>query len=167
MNSKKILVVDDDADICEIFSEILSNYQTQTANDGQRALEILDKVKFDLVVSDISMPQMNGLQLLEALRQKKIQVPVIFVTGFADTTKMRQAWKLGAFDFIDKPVDASYLVSVVKKALEFGESFRAMNAESPESTPPAQFSPETLRAIGDAAAREGMSVEEWLKKRLP
>lgn len=121
--NKKILIVDDEPLLIEIISDYLEGYQVISAKNGKEGLEKVESEKPDLVISDINMPVMTGLKMLECLREKGINTPVIVVTGYGDKEKMRDAWRLGAYDFLDKPIDPDNLIHVVDAALKYGIDF--------------------------------------------
>jgi FixJ family two-component response regulator len=76
----------------------------------------------DIIISDMRMPEMDGLQFLEALKEIGMPCPVIILTGFADIASIRKSWRLGAFDFLDKPVAKKTLLETIHRALVFGKS---------------------------------------------
>ncbi len=102
-----ILIVDDDMDIVREISgnllEISDQYSIETCDDGKKALEILEKEKMDLVILDILIPVMNGLQLLTELRSRGIWLPIIIITDSNITEKDRNLTEFGIVDFIRKP----------------------------------------------------------------
>ena len=112
-----ILLVDDEPDLLEIYQGHLESYISAryiTASNGKEALELFKTNNFDMVISDINMPLMNGLELLKILREKQIFVPFIFITGYGDAEKIRTAWQFGASDFIEKPVNSKTFGSSVQ-----------------------------------------------------
>lgn len=116
----RILVVDDERSMQE-FLEILlrkEGYDVSTVGDVPSALVALDSDDFDLVISDIQMPERSGLDLLRALRQAQPDVVVIMITAFATTETALAAMKEGAYDYITKPFKVDEIKLVVKKALE-------------------------------------------------
>ena len=116
----RILVVDDERSMQE-FLEILlrkEGYDVATAGDVPSALIALDSDDFDLVISDIQMPDRSGLDLLRALRQAQPEIVVIMITAFATTETALAAMKEGAYDYITKPFKVDEIKLVVKKALE-------------------------------------------------
>ena len=100
---KKILVVDDDALVLSILSSLLSesHYEVETAENGKQALATLDD-SFDLLLSDLEMPEMSGLELLESLRKSKNNIPVVILTGNQEISVALNALKLGANDYVIK-----------------------------------------------------------------
>lgn len=117
--SKKILVVDDEIDIAEIIKNILFEYEYEVsiATDGSKALEILMEKKFDLIISDIRMPHMDGVELLEDVRKKYgIVPPVIMLTGHSDFDE-EELHKRGAVAFLNKPFQIEELMEVIEEVL--------------------------------------------------
>ncbi len=161
----KILVVDDEHELVEILSENLQNqeYETLPAYDGDQAIAQAEAHHPDLIISDINMPKRDGLQMLAKLNSQGIRIPVIFVTAFSDTQKMREAWKLGAFDFIEKPIDYSILFSLVNQALEFGVRFYK---EQKTSNIQLAVDSQTLAELNAQAKAEGISLAKLLNKKL-
>ena len=117
---EKILVVDDEKIVRESlfhwFQE--EGYQVETAEDGETALRIFDKNKFDLLLVDMKMPGMSGLDLLAKVKEIDKDTIVILITAFASVPTAIKALKDGAYDYVTKPVDPDELEHLVKKALE-------------------------------------------------
>jgi DNA-binding NtrC family response regulator len=119
--SAQILVVDDDPLVNEFFEAALSRsgHQVQTASSAAAALELLPEIDFDLVLSDVKMPQMTGIDLLRRIKAESSDTVVIMVTAYGTVKDAVEAMKLGAFDYILKPILPDELELVVAKALEF------------------------------------------------
>lgn len=115
MNPGKILVVDDEIEITEFVGEFLKEkgYHVITANDGFTALEKVKSEKPNLVLLDIKMPKMDGLETLKRIREIDLGVGVVMVTVIKDEEIGRRAMELGAFDFINKPIDLTQLENTV------------------------------------------------------
>lgn len=102
----KILVVDDDRNVLDVFMQLLDmeGFEAFEAADGMQALEIARKQKPDLIVLDMMMPGMNGLDVLKILKKEFPPIPVIILSGVQEETKAREAIGLGAYDYMVKPV---------------------------------------------------------------
>jgi type IV pilus assembly protein PilB len=117
-----ILVVEDDADSRRLIARFLENngYTVTPAEDGVSALLHLGKQRFDLIISDVNMPNLNGFKLLEMKGQKGIDTPVIFLTSLSDPEAKDRGLGLGAAGYITKPTKKDILLSKVKAILEKG-----------------------------------------------
>lgn len=122
MGNETILVVDDDEDILELIERHLSNkgYEVLTAYDGEQALPLLEKVKFDLVITDLKMPRMDGMELLRRVKEKDPNIEVVILTGHGTMDSVVEALRDGgAFDYLQKPLhNIKQLSFVTNKALE-------------------------------------------------
>ena len=118
-----LLIVDDEKLILESLSITLRPMADRifTALNGNEAMQILRKETVHAIISDIRMPEMNGVELLKAIRAEKNDVPFVFFTGHGNVNLLEEAIQYGAFDFIDKP-NMERLDEVVKTALVFGIS---------------------------------------------
>jgi two-component system nitrogen regulation response regulator NtrX len=121
--SKMVLIVDDEESIRSSLEKLLSyeKYQTVTAPDGPTALEIVSSEKIDIVLLDIKMPGMDGLEVLQKLRDQRTDLPVVIISGHGNISTAVEATKLGAFDFIEKPIDLDRLLLTVRNGLKQGE----------------------------------------------
>ena len=121
---KKILIVDDEKDSCEILAEILSDegYETFSARSGRSALVKVEKEKPDLVLLDIKMPQMDGIEGLERIKKIDKGIAVIMITAYGALNTARGAMRLGAYDYITKPFDVNLIKGIVKEALSGREA---------------------------------------------
>ena len=117
---KSILLVDDDIAIRKVIPEILKKhgYQVQVASNGVEALLLMDREKFDLILLDIYMPKLDGYQLMEHMNNKNITIPVVFITGIETEESEIKGLKLGAVDFIRKPIQNDILLLRLKKLLD-------------------------------------------------
>jgi two-component system response regulator HydG len=123
MKQAKILIADDERAIADGLSAILSDegYQVEVAQDGQKALERLVGDAFGVVLADLKMPKVDGLALLKELQDKRIPTECIIITGQATVDSALQAMKLGAYDYIEKPLNSEKLArlkALIPKALE-------------------------------------------------
>ena len=114
-----LLVIDDEIDICETIKEVVSVAVDQVfvATSAVAALEAVDKNQIHLIISDITMPGMNGLDLLKTLRAKRFKYPVIFVSASDSEDSLVKALEYGAADFIAKPFESDELLALVKRTL--------------------------------------------------
>ena len=115
----KILIIDDQAPIRRVLRDILENesYQVEDVGSGMEALQIIKEQEFDAVFCDIKMPEMDGIEVLEALKQES-DTPVIMISGHGTIDTAVDAIKKGAFDFIQKPPDLNRLLITVRNALD-------------------------------------------------
>jgi response regulator RpfG family c-di-GMP phosphodiesterase len=120
MDNEKILVVDDEEAIREVVSTLLDaqGFRCTTCSNGRLGLEAFRKDSYDLVLSDIVMPEMDGLKLLAELRLDDPDVPVIMVTAMHDISIALEAIRAGAYDYILKPFEKDQLYLSVRRALE-------------------------------------------------
>ena len=119
MKTAKLLIVDDEDDLRELLSQVLAGtgYQIQTAADGEEALALLAKESFDVVLLDIQMPKVDGIQVLKYLKKDKPEVRAIVLTGYADLRNAMEAREFGARDFISKPYKLEDVLSTIERIL--------------------------------------------------
>lgn len=120
---KRILIVDDEAGILSLLRAILtkSKFEVLEASSADSALELLEHETVDLVISDITMPGMGGIEFLEEVRQWDIDLPVIFVSG-QDSSRQRAKAAAGASALIEKPFKKDILLKTVHKVLSNGST---------------------------------------------
>ena len=118
----KILIIEDEAAIRRVLVKILSeendSYKVTEAEDGLAGIEIIKKEDFDLVLCDIKMPKMDGVEVLEAIKKIKPETPVVMISGHGDLDTAVNTMRLGAFDYISKPPDLNRLLNTVRIALD-------------------------------------------------
>ncbi|MDT4955706.1 MAG: two-component system, NtrC family, response regulator PilR [Acidobacteriota bacterium] len=116
----KLLIVDDEQGMRQLLSIVFvrEGHEVRVAENGRRALEMLRQDAADLIISDVKMPDIGGIELLRAARELLPEVAVVMMTAFATVDTAREAFKLGADDFITKPFDIDELKLIVAKALE-------------------------------------------------
>jgi EAL domain-containing protein (putative c-di-GMP-specific phosphodiesterase class I) len=119
----RVLVVDDEEALLRLIGRMLTaaGYEVATAADGGRAAELLTGATFDAVLSDIDMPKMNGIQLLQAVRQRDLDVPVVLMTGNPDVKTAVQAVAHGALQYLIKPVNMEELGAAVARAVRLNK----------------------------------------------
>ena len=120
MNAAKILVVDDERIVCAGCEKILNEagYRVKTTLSARKALAMLKKESFDIVITDIKMPELSGIELLEIIRNEHPEIMVIVITGYSTVETAVEAMKLGAFDYLPKPFTSDQVTLVIKKAIE-------------------------------------------------
>ena len=118
----RILIIEDEEPIRRVLVRILTEedrqYEITEAIDGKKGFTLLEKETFDLVLCDIKMPIMDGIEVLQKANSKKISTPFIMLTGHGNVETAVEAMKLGAYDFISKPPDLNRLLTAVRHALE-------------------------------------------------
>lgn len=107
-----ILVVEDNKELCELFSTVLlkNGYKTTSAKDGVEALDILDKEYIDLIISDIMMPNMNGFELIKAIRDAQFNLPILMITAKESFQDKQRSFLLGVDDYMVKPIDVNEMI---------------------------------------------------------
>ena len=118
----KILIIEDEAAIRRVLTKILSeendSYLGEDAEDGLVGLEKIKNNDYDLVLCDIKMPKMDGVEVLEAVKKLKPEIPMVMISGHGDMETAIQTMRLGAFDYISKPPDLNRLLNTVRNALD-------------------------------------------------
>ena len=119
-DQKNILVVDDDMRVRTIFSSILKKegYRVTAVKDGYEAIKAIDEESFDLALVDLRMPGLDGIQVLERVKSRRLQTRVIIYTGYGSVEDAVEAMSKGAADYLTKPFYPNELALSVKKALE-------------------------------------------------
>ncbi|WP_321491610.1 sigma-54 dependent transcriptional regulator [uncultured Desulfobacter sp.] len=120
MENANILIADDEERMRHLLALMLerNGYQVDQAGDGAEALESLRKNQYDLLISDIKMPKMDGMSLLRALKVENIYLPVVFITAFATVDASVEAMKAGASDYITKPFEEERIIMTVGRCLD-------------------------------------------------
>ena len=116
----KILIVDDEVHVCNSIAEALKavGHVVETALSGEEALKKLEVHKYDLIITDLMMPGISGMELLQALKKSDPKVRVIMITGYPSTKSTVAAIKSGAVDYLPKPFAPSELRRIVAKIIE-------------------------------------------------
>lgn len=118
----KILIIEDEAAIRRVLTKILTEesdtYEVEEAEDGLEGIEKLKKEDYGLVLCDIKMPKMDGVEVLEAVKKIKPEIPVVMISGHGDLDTAVNTMRLGAFDYISKPPDLNRLLNTVRNALD-------------------------------------------------
>jgi sigma-B regulation protein RsbU (phosphoserine phosphatase) len=121
---KKIMIIDDEEAIRKLLSRVLtgSGYDVVTASNGKEALVNLDSVSVDLIMLDMNMPEMDGLQFLRKVRENDLtHVPVLIISGDANPDNIVESYKLGVYDFIRKPEKTEVMLKRIENGLKIGE----------------------------------------------
>ena len=120
--SEKILIVDDELDMLELLELIITDrtsYQVVTVRNPLEVPGLLKEGGFDLLISDLRMPQMDGMELLERVRKIDAQIPYIILTAYGTVDSAIEAMRKGALDYITKPFRQEQILLTVEKALKF------------------------------------------------
>ena len=128
MERKKILVIDDEESMRHMLTLILKRegFEVQAVEKGSEALQLVDSEAFDFILSDVVMPEMDGLTLLQALKQKKVEATVIMMSAYGNLDTAVEAMKRGAYDYISKPFKPDEILLTLRKAEE-RENLRQAN----------------------------------------
>ena len=153
--SVKILVVDDERGLCAGIQEALrrEGYSVDAATDSLAALQLAREKLFNLVISDIKMPQLSGLELLAKVKAVSHDTVFILMTAYGTVESAVEAMKQGAYDYLTKPIDLQRLRALVTKALEF----QALAAENTELRQRLRHKSEPGLLIGNSAAMQAVS----------
>ncbi|SFS70056.1 sigma-54-dependent transcriptional regulator [Lutibacter maritimus] len=118
----KILIIEDEAAIRRVLAKIISeeneNYIVEEAEDGLVGIDMITKSDYDLVLCDIKMPKMDGVEVLERIKVLKPEIPMVMISGHGDLDTAVNTMRLGAFDYISKPPDLNRLLNTVRNALD-------------------------------------------------
>jgi two-component system response regulator PilR (NtrC family) len=155
MSQPLALIIDDEPDICELLTLTLGrmDIRTRTAGDVSSAKELLGSSRFDLCLTDMRLPDGDGLELVEWIQTNATGVPVAVITAHGNVETAVQALKLGAFDFISKPLDLANLRNIVENALKLDKSKEQKSRLQGESAPMQE-----LREMVDKVARSQAPV---------
>jgi len=156
----KILVIDDEKSIRTTLQEILQyeSYEVDLASSGPEGLEMFDQKKYDIVLCDVKMPEMDGLEVLEKIFEKASDAQVIMISGHGNVENAVQAIKHGAFDFIQKPLDLNRLLITIRNAMDKSSLIT-------ETTVLKKKVSKTLEMVGESPAIA--QVKEMIEKVAP
>ena len=120
MMKLKVLIVDDDVNILRVLGDRLERegYRVLTARDGREALVVNEREDPDLLLLDLRLPRMGGMEVLQAIKREEPDKPVVIVTSSRAVETEAEAMRLGAFDYITKPFDPRQVLKVVSSALD-------------------------------------------------
>jgi len=149
-NKPKLMVVDDESGHRQMIRAVMQDegYQVLDAENGQKCLDLMDKNSVDVILLDMKMPVLDGLQTLEKIKKKKNPPPVVMVTAFGSVGSAVDAMKAGAFDYLTKPADIDELKVVVKKA----HDYRLLTRENIHLKDKISELQRSVRIIGQGAA---------------
>jgi EAL domain-containing protein (putative c-di-GMP-specific phosphodiesterase class I) len=135
-SSAQVVVVDDDPMVASSLTKMLSvaGHRVDAFGSAQEAIAHLSKSPADVVISDVNMPGMTGLEMLAALRVARADVPVVFLTGAPRLEDTMRAMELGAFRYLAKPIDSEQLARVVRDAVSWGRLTRVTASDAPEAS---------------------------------
>lgn len=116
---KRILFVDDDEDIRTSMQRLLARRFAQTflAENGQQALEIYRQEKPDLIVTDMHMPVISGIEMIKEIRKSDQKIPIVVMSAFSDNESIENAYAIGASDYVNKPINRDSFFEILKKNL--------------------------------------------------
>lgn len=158
----KILIIEDEAAIRRVLVKILSEenatYEVFEAEDGVQGMEMIKEQDFDLVLCDIKMPKMDGVEVLEATKKIKPEIPMVMISGHGDLDTAVNTMRLGAFDYISKPPDLNRLLNTVRIALDNKELVQ-------ENTRLKKKVSKNYEMIGESKAIE--LIKEMIEKVAP
>jgi len=120
--AEKVLIVDDEPDMLRLLSMIIKEktpYEVTTTNNPLEALELAKKGSFDLLVADLKMPGLNGIELLEAVKRFDEDIPTIIITAYGTVEAAVETMHKGAFDFITKPFRKEQILFTIERALKW------------------------------------------------
>ncbi|HMA76223.1 MAG TPA: response regulator, partial [Candidatus Krumholzibacteriaceae bacterium] len=121
---KQIFIVDDDVAVTNYFKVMLAQtgiYETSVENDSRNVIDQLTEKSFDLILLDMDMPNISGMEILKEMKDRGINIPVIVLTGVNDVDLAVRSMKVGVFDYLIKPVDDDKLLEVINDALEHSD----------------------------------------------
>src|SRR6266566_3197246 len=163
MNTPRILIVDDDISLLEALPHMLSlrihGVQVDTSDSALRALEQIQTYDYDAIVSDIKMPEMDGLELLAKIQELRPEVPTLLITGHGEQALITQALRGGAYDFIQKPIDRVYFVAALHRAIQTRRLRRQFQEQQRALEQHAQF----LEHLVEKRTRELLAASEAME----
>ena len=120
MNNEVILIIDDKPNIREVLSDYLKNkgFSVESCENAEIALENIQKILPDVIVTDLKMPGIDGIKLMNEVRNIDPNIPVILITAFGTISSAVEAMKAGAYDYLTKPIDYNRLRILIRRALD-------------------------------------------------
>jgi DNA-binding NtrC family response regulator len=120
--AEKLLIVDDEPDMLKLLSMIIREktpYEAVTTNNPHEAVQLVENGGFTLVITDLKMPGLDGIELLEAIRRWDADIPVVFITAYGSVESAVETMQKGGFDFITKPFKKEQILFTIEKAMKF------------------------------------------------
>ena len=119
MDEYRVLIVDDEEELVTTIAERLQirGIQAETATDGETALKMIEANLPQVVVLDVMMPGIGGIEILKRMNAQNLQIPVILLTGYGSTEQGKEGMELGAFDYLMKPCDLNMLIGKIQEAV--------------------------------------------------
>ncbi|MET0638255.1 MAG: sigma-54 dependent transcriptional regulator [Chitinophagaceae bacterium] len=158
--SKKILIIDDDMDLCTLLARFLTRneYEVEMAHSGNKGIAKFNEGKFDLVICDYRLGDMEGINVLTALRKHDPGVKVLMITGYSDIKTAVEVIKMGAFDYIVKPLIPDEVLSVLNKAINspVNTGSAQLNGTIPQKKSPAKTDHTGQFMVGKAPATKAL-----------
>lgn len=141
-----ILVVDDDDELRQIIREIAEKNGVAVieGRNGHEGLELAKKNRPDGIISDISMPVMDGIRFLTETRGAGLTIPFVILTGYGDKESAIAALRYGAYAFLEKPFEEADLAKVIREAVDYGRQLKALDTELNEACAQAVVSPDRI-----------------------
>lgn len=160
MQTPRILIVDDDMALLQALPHMVAlrmrGVDVDTADTAYRALDYIQAVDYDVIVSDIKMPGMDGLELLAKIQELRPDIPTLLITGHADQSLTTQALRGGAYDFIQKPIDRVYFVAALHRAMQTRQLRRKVKEQQQALEQHAQY----LEQLVERRTRELLAASE-------
>ncbi|MFC1478053.1 sigma-54-dependent transcriptional regulator [Candidatus Margulisiibacteriota bacterium] len=153
---ERILIVDDEESILHSFRRILKNkdYEIVTAKNGEKAINYASNTDINLIIMDINMPEMNGLEAFRKIKQVKPKIPIIMMTGYGSTEITIETMKMGAYDYITKPFNIDEIQVLIDKALTQSKLTQEISIEEEEKGDEETF--EVQRIIGSSPPMQSL-----------
>ena len=162
----KILLIEDDVAFCKMLETFLGKkgFEVKSAFTAGEAYKILDEGATDLVITDVRLPDDDGLSILNFIKEKYSAIPAILMTGYAEINKAVEAMKAGAFDYISKPVRPDELLKIIDKALNIQENSQStseskQNPKKKNGEVASATSANFIKGVSDAAAKLNQYVD--------
>src|SRR5215510_10673333 len=134
---KRALIIDDDIDLCLLLSRFLNKngFETSTAHSGAKGIALYEPANFDVVICDYRLDDMDGIKLIKGLKAKNPHVAILVITGYSDIKTAVEVIKLGAFDYITKPLIPDEVVSILNNMLQKSTEAAAADGKAKTSEP--------------------------------